>query len=415
MLELNKSQKTTLINVFIYYSALIFNIFLGWIITKLNTEYLSVIDYGRYSFFLIIIFFSRSFFGFGVFESTSRLMTVVRSKEESNQLAGTSILWTLVFFIPLTLVLFMASFLTDDMFEVKIGNLLFAYAPFAGLILLHSLLILLLRGWGRVNLMALVTILPRAIYIILLSYIIYNATFTLNSTLNMWFSGILLALLISLLFLRPKFTAIKLISQKIFREVKTYGIHLYVSNIWHEIFFHADKFIISYFLSEISMAYYALGYMITFPLSHFSTALATTLFRKFSAQEKINSKVLILNGIFIVSSVSIFILLREYIVIYLFSENYMPTVDLIIPLALAFGFSGLSKPFSLYLMARKHGKVVRNISISVPVLHIAIGLYMIPKYGITGAAWVATVVYLFDLLLYLGSYIRVLSIQNKNV
>lgn len=228
----------------------------------------------------------------------------------------------------------------------------------------------------------------------------------------MWFSGFFLALLISILFLRPKFTAMKLISQKIYKEVKTYGIHLYVSNIWHEIFFHADKFIISYFLTEESMAYYALGYMITFPLSHFSTALATTLFRKFSAQEKINPKVLLLNGLFIVSSVSIFILLRKYIVIYLFSESYMPTIDLIIPLALAFGFSGLSKPFTLYLMARKYGKIIRNISISVPVLHIAIGLYMIPKYGITGAAWVATGVYLFDLLLFFGSYIRVLKYQS---
>jgi O-antigen/teichoic acid export membrane protein len=385
---------------------------LGWIITKLNTEYLSVVDYGRYSFFVIVIFFSRSFFGFGVFESTSRLMTVVSLKEESNQLAGTSILWTLVFFVPLTLFLLTASFFTDDIFEVKISNLLFAYAPFAGLILMHSLLNLLLRGWGRVNLMALVTILPRAIYILLLSYMIYNAVFTLNSTLNMLFCGFFLALLISILFLRPKFTAIKLISQKIYKEVKTYGIHLYVSNIWHEIFFHADKFIISYFLTEESMAYYALGYMITLPLSHFSTALATTLFKKFSAQEKISPKVLLLNGMFIVSSVSIFILLRKYIIIYLFSENYMPTIDLIIPLALAFGFSGLSKPFTLYLMARKHGKMIRNISISVPVLHIAIGLYMIPKYGITGAAWVATGVYLFDLLLYLGSYIRVLKYQS---
>ncbi len=407
MATLKTSDKSTLINVLIYYIALILNIFLGWIIAKLNTEYLSVADYGRYSFFIIVMFFSRSFFGFGVIESTSRLLAVTKSQIELRRLAGTSIIWTLIFFVPLTLILFLLSFFSDGIFEVKISSLLFTFAPFAGLILMQSHLNLLLRGWGRVNLMALVTILPRFIYLLLLGYLIYSTAFTLNATISMWFFGFFAAFLIVLPFLRPLFTSIRATSQKIFYEIKSYGIHLYVSIIWHEIFFHADKFVVSYFLSEESMAYYALAYMITFPITHFSTALATTLFKKFSSQDKINSKVFILNGAVIICSVSIFILLRKYIVIYLFSENYLPTIGLIIPLAMAFGFSGLSKPFSLYLMARKFGKIVRNISVFVSVLHIALGLYVIPKYGITGAAWLAMGVYLVDLLLYVGSYVRV--------
>jgi polysaccharide transporter, PST family len=411
---INQSDKSTLRQILIYYAALVFNIFLGWIIAKLNTEYLSLADYGRYSFFVIFIFFSRAFFGFGVFESTSRLLTLTQSKNESEQLAGTSILWTLLFFIPLTLILFIFSFFSDRIFEVKISNLLLIFAPFTGLILLQSHFNLMLRGWGRVNLMAFVTVLPRIIYIILLGYIIFINSFTLQSSLSMWFLGFFLAISLCIFCIRPKFTSIKDTSKKIYEEVKTYGIHLYISQIWHEIFFHTDKFVISYFLSAESMAYYALGYMITFPLTHFSTALSSTLFKKFSAQEKINPKVHIVNGIFVVTSVIIFILLRKYIIIYLFSDNYLPTIELIIPLALAFGFSGLSKPFSLYLMARKHGKTVRNISITIPVLHIAVGLYIIPKYGIYGAAWVATGVYLVDMLLFMISYFKIISGQKNH-
>jgi O-antigen/teichoic acid export membrane protein len=186
-----------------------------------------------------------------------------------------------------------------------------------------------------------------------------------------------------------------------------------VSNIWHEIFFHADKFVISYFLSEESMAYYALGYMICFPLTHFSTALATTLFRKFSAQNRINRQVFIVNSTFVVISVLIIIWLREFIILFLFSERYAPVTDLIIPLAMAFGFAGLSKPFTLYLMARKYGKVVRNISVIVPLIHIGMAWYIIPVYGINGAAWIAAMVYFLDLLLYMISYIRILPGESR--
>jgi O-antigen/teichoic acid export membrane protein len=319
-----------------------------------------------------------------------------------------------LFFIPLTISLYIFSFFADSMFEVKISNLLFIFAPFTGLVLLQSHINLMLRGWGRVNLMAFVTILPRVIYIILLSYIILISSFTLQSSLSMWFLGFFLALSISFLCIRPNFTSIKKTSKNIFEEVKTYGIHLYISQIWHEILFHTDKFVISYFLSAESMAYYALGYMITFPLTHFSTALSSTLFKKFSGQEKINPKVHLVNGAFVVTSVIIFILLREHIIIYLFSDNYLPTIELIAPLALAFGFSGLSKPFSLYLMARKYGKTVRNISITIPVLHIAVGLYIIPQYGIFGAAWVAAGVYMVDMLLFMMSYLRIIRRQKNH-
>ena len=161
------------------------------------------------------------------------------------------------------------------------------------------------------------------------------------------------------------------------------------------------------------MAYYALGYMICFPLTHFSTALATTLFRKFSAQNRINRQVFIVNSTFVVVSVLIIIWLREFIILFLFSERYAPVTDLIIPLAMAFGFAGLSKPFTLYLMARKYGKVVRNISVIVPLIHIGMAWYIIPVYGINGAAWIAAMVYFLDLLLYMISYIRILPGESR--
>ena len=409
MLELNKSQKTTLLNVFIYYSALIFNIFLGWVLAKYNTQYLTVPEFGQYSFFLIFIILSVSFFNAGVFESASRLLAVTESQEESRKLIGTSLAWTIIFTIPFTIFMLITSIMINEYFEVKIGDLLYSYAFGAGLILLHTYLILVLRGAGRINFMALATVLPRVFYIFLLWYLIFTANFTLRTSLDMFFAGSLFTLIISFVYIRPSFRQFHLYSKKLFQEVKTYGIHLYISIVWHEIFFHADKIIVSYFLTDSDMAFYALGYMIAHPITLFSLALANTLFRKFSSQDRIDPRVIQLNTVFLAISVLVLILLREYIVLYLFSDKYAPTIDIIIPLALAFGFSGMSKPYALYLMAQKWGKTVRNISVTVSAIYICAGLLIIPVYGISGAAWLASVVYLLDLILFIVSYSRVIK------
>ena len=230
----------------------------------------------------------------------------------------------------------------------------------------------------------------------------------------MFFAGFLITILGGMVYLRPDLSNFRSRVKENIAEVRSYGIHLYISNIWYEIFFHADKLVVSYFLSDESMAYYALGYMITFPLSHFSTALSTAHFRRFSGQDKIDTRVIVLNAIFIFVSVVTFILMREYIIKYLFSERYLPTIEIIIPLSLAFGFSGFSKPFALYLMARKWGKVVRNISIVVPLIHISVSVILIPIYGIYGAAWTATAVYFLDMMLFTFSYLRIIRKSGKS-
>jgi O-antigen/teichoic acid export membrane protein len=62
-------------------------------------------------------------------------------------------------------------------------------------------------------------------------------------------------------------------------------------------------------------------------------------------------------------------------------------------------------------MARKQGKVVRNISILIPTLQIILCIFVIPVYGIIGAAWIACFVYAFDLVLFFIFYKRFVRTQ----
>ncbi len=245
----------------------------------------------------------------------------------------------------------------------------------------------------------------------LVVYIIYTNNFTLTNSLYFLFVGLLIPIIVIIIIIKPILKNIKQKIANIYCETKRYGIHLYFSNILSETLSHTDKLLISYFLQAESMAFYGLAYILTLPLSHFSKSLATTLFGKFANEEFINSKILKTNLLFISITVFVFILFREYIILYLFSEKYMATIELMLPLALAFGFSGLSKPFTHFLMAKGFGKIVRNISITVPVSNILLNLLLIPKFGINGAAWAAFCSYGLDLVLYWFFYNK---LKNQN-
>lgn len=402
----NRADSTVWTNTLIYYIALVVNIVLGWGLAKINTHYLTVELYGQYSFFLIFLFMSRSFFGFGLSESVSRQLALTGDEHRRRQLTGMALTWSLVFSLVFGITLLILSAFVDRIFEVRIGNLLHIYAWVSGIILIHTFLLLVLRGYGRIGLMAESTVYPRIFYLIWLIPVILWQSFTIQQTLTAMFAGYVIAVIITIVRLRPEFSGIRMLSRGILLEIKSYGIHLYVGAIWQELLFHTDKLVISLYLDNRSIAYYALAYMLTFPLSHFSTSLATSLFRKFSQTILIDRRVLLANLAFVLSSVTIFILLRYQIVVGLFSVDYLPSVALIIPLAMAFGFSGFSKPFTLFLMARGKGKVIRNISIIVPIIQIILTVSVIPVYGITGSAWCTFTVYLLDMLLNVIAYQR---------
>ena len=402
----NDSESGLWQNTLIYFSALLVNIVLGWILVKINTHFLSVAAYGQYSFFLIFLLMSRTFFGFGLYESVSRQLALAEDDLERRQLTGAVFLWSLVFYLLFTMFFLLMSFVMDLVFEVKIGGLVNRFAWLSGLILFHTFFLLALRGYGKLRLMAEVTIYPRVFYIALLIPLILFTVFTTEVTIAAMFGGFAITLIITFFRLKPAFSGFKVLSRRLLNEVRSYGIHMYVGSIWQELLLHADKLVISFFLEDRSIAYYALAYMLTFPLSHFSTALATGLYRKFSKSEMIERWVFIVNSLFVICSVIVLIVFKDIIILHLFSADYLPSVELITPLAMAFGLSGISKPLTLFLVARGYGKIIRNISVVVPTFQIALTLLIIPKYGIIGAAWCTFSVYFLDLFLNIMAYRR---------
>ena len=92
------------------------------------------------------------------------------------------------------------------------------------------------------------------------------------------------------------------------------------------------------------------------------------------------------------------------IVIFLFSNKYLPVIPLILPLTIAAFFQGMYQPYNMFLTAHKKGEWVRNIAWMVAGINLVTYLIFIPKLGAMGAAIASAISMSFALFLYFFYY-----------
>jgi len=119
---------------------------------------------------------------------------------------------------------------------------------------------------------------------------------------------------------------------------------------------------------------------------------------------QIDRRDLIINLLYIVFVAFIFIALRKYIIIYLFSEKFAPAIPVLALLTLAAAMNGLSIPYTTFFKAHKEGAKVRNITFTIQVVYFGLNLVLIPALGIIGAALAAIIAFSLDYILYLIQY-----------
>jgi O-antigen/teichoic acid export membrane protein len=389
------------------YIAMVFNLVLGYLIVKFNTTYLSLADYGRYSFFLNTVLFARVFFTLGLFEVSSRSLAVSKDRQNSRQLYSSTLLLAIFLGMLFSLSILGLSAFYDSIFEIKIGILLLSFAPFSFILLLQFMLHILLRGLGQITKLSLYTFLPRLFYLLCLIPLVTMGIFTLYNTLMIYFITLIIVVLGFALSIKLSFVNIKKNIYHLFSGVKEFGSHLYIANILSTFFYHSDKILLAYFLDAEQLAFYSLAFALTFPITHFSNALSTTAYKKYANTSRIDRKDITLNLIYIILVAVCFIALRKYIILYLFSEKFAPAIPVFAMLTLAAAMNGLSVPYTTFFKAHKEGVRVKNITFVVQIVYFGLNLILIPLLGIFGAALSALLAFTLDYSLYLYFYRKI--------
>ena len=394
-------KKTTLL-----YIAMLLNVAIGYLITKINSNYLTLAEFGMYSLFITTILFSRVFFSFGLFETIARIVAIEKNPVTIREYYGANLIFTVALGFLLNVAILILSLFFDKIFEIKIANLLFVFSPFVLAILLQIMIQTVLRGLNYIGLLSSYTLLPRLVYILTLIVLLSLRKFTLKSTTSAFLLTLLVVSLVYALLLKPRFNQLMERFSKLLNEIKSFGSNLYLANIFTAFSLYSDKLILAFFISAEQLAYYALAFTLTAPIPYFSNALSTSAFKNFAQYKYIPKRHLYLNFIYVIMISSLLIIFSRYIVVTLFSDRFLPSISPFIILTIAFGLNALSVPYTMFFKAQGKGKEIRNITFFVQILFISTNLVLIPRIGIMGAAIAVLLAFGFDYSLYLFYYFK---------
>lgn len=386
------------------YLSQIIALFLGIFTGIINTRILGPVGYGILAFFFAITSFTVLFFRFGFFSASGLLIAQAKEERKERELTGASVIVAFLIGISYSFFILFLSFFVDDIFHTNIGWIL-RYTSFILVALPFGMLIPQVgRGTNKIERMSLFNVVPTAVYLLgalMLLKIIQIEPFHFI-LLHIFATTIGILVVINLF--HPLFRNIRENLKDIWKKTKEYGFHLYLGQIADQSTYKLDRIFITYFVNTTQLGFYSLAMAITAPMVGLSSALSMSLFKGFVAMDRIPKKVIYYNFLWLAACVVGLTIFGKFIVVLLFTEKFLATVPLILPLALAGFFQGMYQPYNMFLVARGFAKAA-YVSVVVAPINILGNLLLIPVYGAYGAAIASAISmaaqYLWFILFYL--------------
>ncbi|MEM4260308.1 MAG: flippase [Candidatus Woesearchaeota archaeon] len=187
--------------------------------------------------------------------------------------------------------------------------------------------------------------------------------------------------------------SIKSIKRRAVKEILKYAIPITIGSLSYDILFNLSTILIQNYVDTINVAYYSVALTITQIFTFIPIASSTLILPKIAGlKQKIDLrpylKVAML-GIFISAAILFIFLLffGEWIVVFFFKEQYLPSLNVLYILSLAQIFMSTFSLFSNAWYGIKKPFISMYILLFAAIINIVLSLIFIPKIGIVGAAY----------------------------
>jgi len=403
----------------VLFSSQIIAMVLGVLIGIINTRILGPDGYGILAFFLSLSSFTLLFFRFGLFSATGLLVAEEKAETHERELIGTSVY--VAFFVGFlySIFIFALSFFIDDMFNTNIADTLRIVSILLVFMPLSFMIPQVGRGANKIGTLSLFNIIPKAAYIVgafLLLYFIQPDPFHFI-VLNVVSTIFGIAVVVYLF--RPIFKNRKQHLKTIWQKTKDYGFDLYLGQIAGISTYQLDAMFITIFVNTTELGFYSLAMTFTFPMVHFSKALSTSMFKKFVDLDIIPRKIIFYNFIWLIGCLFGLLIFGRLLIQFLYTDAFLPSLPLILPLAFAGLFQGMYQPYNMFLGAKAKGKWLRNGAFALAFFNVQFNIILIPLWGAHGAAVASALsmgVFLSIHIFYYNRYLkdRIKGIQNSS-
>lgn len=405
-MKITKSVK----QVCLLYISTIVGIFLGVLISVLNTRFLEPDSYGDVRYVTNIIAFFSGVFLFGYFVSGSRLLAVTQQRDEVDKIKG-----VLVTILAGTVVLMMLIMLVCGLFHEYVLHRDYAFLfyisiPVCGSTLLLNYINTSSQGDNSIGMIAAARLLPQLCYLVV-GYIIYYFCGATSKIMLLLQNGVYFIVLFVLILKNSlSFHELKIYFKKLNAENKQYGLNVYYGSLVNVSVQYIAGICLGLFsLDNKDVGYYTLALTITMPLMMLPNVVATTYFKRFASLSCIPNKVIWSTYLISIFSFIAFLLLIFPVVGFLYSTSYEAVALYASFLAFGSTFQGLGDIYNRFLGAHGEGKMLRNAAWAsgfVAIIGYTIGIYY---YGIVAALSTrvaSSIVYYGWLLFYYKSFVK---------
>ncbi len=221
--------------------------------------------------------------------------------------------------------------------------------------------------------------------------------------------GITLFIILSI----RKITKISLsFNRRLFKDSIKYGLKCYFGNLAQFLNYRLDMFLVAAFLTPTAVGYYSIAVGIAEKLWMLPGAIATVLFPRISSLKDAEANNLtprVARYTFLITFVTSLILaiLAQPLIKILFGSAFLPSVTpLLILLPGIIALSGC-KVLTADLAGRGKPQFGTYASFTSLGVNIPLNLWLIPKWGISGAAFASSVAYIIATIIVIIAFLNI--------
>lgn len=368
------------------YTSMAFGLILGLAVSIINTRLLGPQHYGDLKFLQNLFSLFATLITFGIFVSGARLLAQHENQPQRRQIIGSLLLMAAILSLLLITCIFPFSYFQETIFENSLGHLIRSLSPLLFVFLFKICLESALKGDNKIYELSMFRTLPALIYLAAAIAFNFFIPLSLNSALAINLLGSALVIIIISIIMKPKFDNIRNTLNTIWQETTVYGFQVYIGTLCNVATVHLASLIISFFVDNLNVGYFALAMIISDPLRFIPVSIGTTFFKDFANKNRIPRHITFTTILLSIFGLLLFLVFIDKVVLLVYSETYIRCVPLAYLISFGNLFKGIGGYFNNFILAHGGGKFARNAAVVQGISNIIGFSILVYIFGVTGAA-----------------------------
>jgi O-antigen/teichoic acid export membrane protein len=389
--NLDSSIKSFFSDIVLYALFNVINKAIPFILLPFITRMISISEYGEYAIYLNIENLLLPIVSLNIHVALSS--HYYEDEFKRNEYLSTilfSILFFIFFFLLTSLILPSKIFGAID----NTRNIVLIAIFCAGLMSVFSMVSNLFRLMRKPILYGIYSICQSLLMLgLIIGFLIYQNH--LNSLLSGRIFFVIIFFVITIVILRKNQLLGLSLNMEYFNRAFSFALPTVVYSISAFIFLSSDRFLIDYFLGKVEVGRYSAIFQLASVVSVLGMSLNAAwmpwLFENLKKnQESINLKIVkftyLLSAAFIIIGI-VYCLFFKYLSSWVLPSQYNSNINFVYPLILSYVFEAMYLLVSPYVFYKSLTKYNAIIGLFVAILNVALNIYLIPRIGISGAAY----------------------------